>query len=614
MKKSVLIFILIMFSLPFILSATNVSIETTDETQDKVDLAYQCLSDTIEERGCDEISLSEKIFTVLATGKCEAELIDSSDNEECWPESGGCEVKETAQAILALKRASISVDEPLEWLLEQNRSPEELDWFLQIDGNEKMNCKIVYNDASYSTVMNQDKTLSSGAGSCLSRDFNNYWLKISSSCYSEDFEISCDQSFQTNLLYRKKGSSVIYVSENTNSAPGSGTTEENINSQCFMKDGVCDYESTLWASLVLRYLDYDVSDFWPYLQTMKDENTKLIPDSFLYYISDEILYKTGLLELQKPDGFWEESGDKFYDTAIASLSIQREDLPQKEKTKAWLLTSGVQDKDGCWKGNILNTAFLLYSIWPKDLVGTGSSSAVDCEDSGYYCMTPLNCEGNKLNSYTCSGVSICCDTPQIIETCEQQGGEICNSNQICSGGQNVNAGNLNLGEICCVAGACSEKVAQTECESNFGTCASFGCASTEEEANLACGDSTQVCCVAKTTPTSSGSWLWFWIILLIILIALIVLAIIYRDKLRPYWNKLKDKWNKFKNKFRKGGASPANSRRGPPGVPPLRSSMSSRNIPFQGNRPTLRPVNYPPQRKSSSDMDDVLKKLKEMSK
>ena len=102
----------------------------------------------------------------------------------------------------------------------------------------------------------------------------------------------------------------------------------------------------------------------PYLITLKDDPTNqiYIPESFLYYLTGK--FRTELLLKQRASSYWEESGNRYYDTAFALLPFGYESPNEKSGSKSWLLS--VQLRSGCWNnGNIKDTAFLLYSIWPK---------------------------------------------------------------------------------------------------------------------------------------------------------------------------------------------------------------------------------------------------------
>ena len=87
----------------------------------------------------------------------------------------------------------------------------------------------------------------------------------------------------------------------------------------------------------------------------------------------------------------------------------------------------------------------------------------------------------------------------------------------------------------------------------------------------------------------------FWITLI-----LVVVAIVFRDKLRPFYLRIKSKFGKGKSK------------KGPPGFPPsatpLRKPMPRKIMP-----PSRRPIRRPAPRRKG-EIDDVLKKLKDMGK
>jgi len=603
MKKQVLLLSILvlslLFTLQFTLADENLSVDTSDNEQSKVNKAYDCLEEKVKD-DCSS-SLEDNIFTLLAINKCKDEVVsESKNNKECWPKSG-CKIKSTAQAILALDESGISTSDAEDWLLSQEEIPQNMIWYLEIESPEATTCKITYDSNQYTINIGEDKRINSGAGSCLSLSEGGWWLRISQACYHKEFEISCDKQFLTTLLFKKTTSSTIHVSDKTSSASAEGTTTEIINSSCFSQGTSCDYEGSLWAALVLNHLDYDISSYIPYLVVMADENEKYLPESFLYLLTGYTDFRTNLLLKQK-NNYWDESDDKFYDTALALYPFQYEELQEKTNSKDWLLE--IQGKDGCWDGgNIRNNAFILYSIWPKGGYANGDDDDDDCEDAGYYCMSEINCEGQILSEYTCSGVFKCCDTPKSLDTCVEQGGEICNSEQSCVGGTTVEASDLNYGETCCVGGICEvPSPQQSDCEINNGICRSYECDEDEEESFSYTCDYGDKCCIQKTDDGKSYWWIW----LLVLLIILVVLAIIFRDKLRPYYIKIKSKFKKTKP-----GTPGLGS--GFPQTPlrrPQRRTMPRKILPPTAQRrPQKRPVQKP-----KSEIDDVLKKLKDMGK
>lgn len=551
MKKSVLFILILLFSLTFILAEDNLT--TTDNSIEQVNNAYDCLNDRVSGQ-CSSLSIEEKIFTVMATGQCKDELVADSLSGECWPNSG-CKIKTTAQAILALSKTTKDTKGAEEWLLSEITSPSDVEWYLQIDSTEEASCKVKYDGNEYTTVLKKDKTLTSNAGTCLRLSDDDFWLEVSPGCYDKEFEISCDKDFQTNLLFKLQTSSILYVSNRITSASANGRTLEQIKSSCFKEAGKCTYEGSLWAALVLKSKGYDMSAFMPYLTTISEKNPKLLPESFLYALTGQDDYRTSLLLRQKAGKYWDETGNKFYDTSVALLSITDEPT-EKTNTKNWLLE--IQDTSGCWQGNIRDTGFILASIWPRQVSETSRS----CSTSGYYCMAEINCEGNILDAYSCPGISKCCDTQQTIKSCSEQTGIICSSGQSCTG-TITSASDTSIGQKCCLGGTCEDVPEASECEIYGGTCR-VSCSGGEQEKFYDCDFPGDVCCAQGE---ASGSLWWLW--LLIILIILVLIGIIFRDRVRMYWFKMTSR----------SSTSTIPSNRPGPGVGGMRRPVPRRILP-----------------------------------
>lgn len=611
MKKEVLllaIFLMIFLNIPFLFAENNTAVAN----------AYTCLNNKINEgdSACSTLSSEEKIFSLMSMKQCTQQVINDSVESQCWPGSG-CKIKTTAQAIIALDGVEQDTTSAENWLLGNKKIPTDITWYLQIDSNSDTQCTITYDGTSYTSRLGEDKKVTSSAGPCLAISENDYWLKVSPSlalgCYDKEFEVSCDKGFSTNLLFTNSGSSTINVLDTVNSAAADGATLEQIDSFCFSTGAGCDYEGTLLAALALDSVGNDVSSFLPYLITLADENQKYLPNSFLYSLTGELDYRTKILGQQKVN-YWRESGDRFYDTAIALYPFQSEEVSQKATTKSWLLSDGVQDKDGCWEGNIRNTAFLLYSIWPEfapigdDEPIIDSGDELDCESNGYTCSSTTVCasnNGNVLDGYACSGTYVCCSKGNDLTLCSDLGGEVCSFGQTCSGIEEETI-DLYSGEICCVEGICEDIGGNNppndneglSCDSYGGDC-KVGCSSSETAFySYYCSSSSEICCVENTNDNSSGgSSVWLWI--LIILILLVVAGIIFKDGLRRFFFKLKSKFGKSGNSS--GGRRPP--RPGYPANPMI--SRGKMNIPERKIEKS---------RKPSGELDDVLKKLKDLGR
>jgi len=582
MKRGIffgILIVLLILNLSFAIAAGN-------ETDDK---AYECLEDKVGDCSSPSLSPEAKIFSLLAIGECKDEITSDSKYKS--------DIKFTAQAILALDKVNVDTTTEESWLLEQNINTSNIDWILQIEITEAITepttCTITYGSSSGTITVNVDKTLS-GATGCFSLYDENYRLKISSICYGQELTISCKKDFLTNLWYKKTDSATFHVSADTHTASATGTTTEKVNSLCFKKEGdTCNYEAGLWAALVLNFEGYDISSYLPYLITMADENQQYLPESFLYSLTND--FRNELLSKPLP-----VSDDKYYDTALKFLPFQSETLTEKTDAIDWL--AEVQGTDGCWDGgNIRNTAFILYSIWPRGLAVTNGDESIDCEDAGYYCMSLMSCsdaEGEVLSDYTGCFASKCCSKERVLDTCSEQGGKICDSDKTCS----ISTVEASDTTECCL-GSCQVPSVTPDCELYGDGSCSTSCYSDEEITEDYDCNAGEVCCVEKTISEQRSYW-WIWVLL--VLIVLVVMGIIFRDKLRPVWFKLKSKFRKSKP-----GPKP-----GPRGFPPRRPGMPPQRVrprrilPPAQRKPVKRPVAGKPRK----DMDDVLKKLKEMGK
>lgn len=702
MKREVIltvVFISFMFVSPMIFA---------DETS-QINSAYSCLNDKINSSGCSQMSFEEKTFSLLAVGKCYNEIANQNSSNQCWP-SGSCTIKDTSRAILALSEynSDYNISSAKSWLLSNTAIPGDLNWFLEIDTDEASTCTIYYPGNENGVILNvaDDKKLSStGLGSCLTLAYNNYLVQVSPTCYNMEIDISCNKGFITTLLFKKEDSSTFNVLYNIQSAAASGTLTEKVSSLCFTSPSSdnCDYEGSLWASQVLHYYDENVSEFLPYLIAFSEDNSEYIPESFLYYLTGE--FRNELLFKQKAGKYWFESTNRFYDTALALLPLQSESPTQKVNSKNWLLE--VQGEDGCWNnGNLRDTAFLLYSIWPRNfngedeegvcgdsiidsgeecdgsnlngkdcedlnyasgtlscyssthtfgcefnktkcvlpdceedndcpndyicssagecvkdttdpeceydsdcstneecLKGVCVEASLDCKEEGYFCMPSIDCEGNLLSNYDCTGLSKCCSKDNSFGTCFSQGGEICSSDETCKNDNIVEADNTLSGEVCCLS-VCEEdnNVEEYTCEANNGNCKT-SCSGDETESPYYSCSSSNICCFKESAKKNT---LIIWILLGLILV--IVLAIVFREKIKELLMRAKHK------KRPTGSPAPmfGGFRPSPPSTPVMRPVQRRIIPPQQRSPPKLPPKSAG--RKNSKELDEVLEKLRKIGK
>ncbi|MGY4884956.1 MAG: hypothetical protein ACP5NZ_05245 [Nanobdellota archaeon] len=367
---------------------------------------YSCLESRVSQTGCSALSFNEKLFTNLAIEECTSELSSESSSNQCWPKSG-CTIKSTAQTILALND-EIDTTTAEKWLLSRTAIPTTMQWYLEIEILEGKSgiCTVKYPGSTRQITVNIDKTINGDAGSYLTRSPGNYWLEINRAIYNQDINVSCDKDFLTTLLFRKTNGDTIHVSSEAIPSNAGGEKTERVRSRCFGQN-TCDYEGSLWATFVLYLMgDYDeeIQDFMPYLIAMEDDDTyeMYLPESFLYFLTGGD-FKTELLIKQRSLGYWSDSGKPYYDTAVALLPFgSDENLAEKSKAIQWLLN--VQQRSGCWNNNVADTAFILYSIWPRENSVNGrcqdDSQCIqgDCEYSscvsGSCIIEGVGCENN----------------------------------------------------------------------------------------------------------------------------------------------------------------------------------------------------------------------------
>ena len=625
MKKGLfaLAFLLIIsISLVFVSAADNST--TTTSSDDMVSKGYTCLENSVKN---STTTLQNAIFASLAIGS--RNYIDKSiadqkkSNEYCWPKSA-CTLKETAQVALVYYREGKSTTDVTNWLLSKNASMSDLTWYLEIDATNHLNssCSIKYDSSTRYINIKDDMKLEGDSTSCYDISDNGYWLRINPTCYSKKFDISCTDDFVTTLLYTKSSADTIFVSSETHSQASNGTTSEEIKAKCFKTSGVCDYEGSLWTVFALSKAGIDVSAYLPYLIALADDNTRLFPSTFLYMLGVGQDPFSDIVNSQKNSKYWEISGSpggRYYDTSLAMMALSGNPTSQLDNAKNYLLS--IQDKNtGCWNnGNIRDTAFILYSGWPKEVSGSsdsGTTAAASCASAGKTCTKASDCTaagGSIMSDYQCSSFGeFCCSVAVQAQTCSQKQGTICTSSQVCDGRS------IAASDGSCCLDNCKAKPAEDTCTAGDGVCRD-SCDSNEQEVDAVCPTSGNICCKAQTAPVASTSHTWLWIFLLIILIIAIVAAIVYRDR-------LKIEFLKFKGRTQ---SSPV--RRTPPSPPGIPMGQRPMPGPAMFNRPGVpvgRPMPHPvvrpapgvapkPQPATSNpdkDMEETLRKLKEMSK
>src|SRR3990167_1455996 len=142
------------------------------DTACKIDNGYSCLEEQIETRTCARLGSEDKVFSLIASGECEDEVV----NDTNFKTSTSLGIKYTALALLG----GASDNDAEAWLISKNRTTDTIDWLLQIDTSESgdLICDITYATSSTVTVVfNEDKTVQtvgSGDDTCLTEDSTGY--------------------------------------------------------------------------------------------------------------------------------------------------------------------------------------------------------------------------------------------------------------------------------------------------------------------------------------------------------------------------------------------------------------------------------------------------------
>src|SRR3989344_420664 len=149
------------------------------DTACKIDNGYSCLEEQIETRTCARLGSEDKVFSLIASGECEDEVVIDAN----FKTSTASGIKYTALALLG----GASDNDAEAWLISKNRTTDTIDWLLQIDTSDsgELVCDITYGSSTQSAIFNEDKTLSEDVsqGNCITGNEGDYWLEINPTCY-----------------------------------------------------------------------------------------------------------------------------------------------------------------------------------------------------------------------------------------------------------------------------------------------------------------------------------------------------------------------------------------------------------------------------------------------
>lgn len=602
----------------FILNQSCSSLAVANLTN--VDRAFSCLVGELKSDCSGAKTVQELAFSILAspnnTGACVNELLKKNKSEGCFGDNNNCGIKETAWAILALDHVGKNTTKSADWLKSQNKSSSDVEWFLQQDSVGDTTCKLTYNGGDYSLIAKENKKLSGNIGNCFSFAQSDYWLRLSENCFDTEFVLSCDKEFFSGWHYKSFNSPILNVLSETAKTAANQPVKLRVNSKCFGSSTGCNFEDTAWAALALKNLGLDIKPYVPYLISAEDSNLMYLPAALNYLVLDwSTLYGTKLIQQQKSETFWEAPNTVYgevYDTTLALLAFGKQNN-QKQITNArdWLWNTK-QDALGCWNSrNIRDTAFVLWALEQRTAQTDSNiviTPATTCAQGNYFCDSQSACSavgGETLRNYACSGFSQVCCSKNTLQSCSNLLGEICSSGKDCS-----STSRISLEGDCCL-GECIDPVITTnacEEEDSTYTCRS-SCLASQEEVSYSCGSGSEVCCARKPEEPSSGIPLWIWF-LIGILILLIVLAIVFRDRIKVYIYKKKG-GESSNASIQRPPFSPSSSR---PGFPPLTRPVSMAGRPMPSSRRPMPPQGSGVRPAGNPSAQNTLDRLKQMSK
>ena len=438
----------------------------------------------------------------------------SYENGTCWPQT--CNVKETALAKLALDSidTDFNSDKASEWLLNQTMLPSGIDWYLQLiqPTEETSRCLLFYNgcDSGCEVDIDKEGKISGNLGNCFTNA--EYWLKLNENCMDQTFNVTCNTSIDASFLF-KKGSD-WYVTGQLESAQAQGEPLSIKLEALCVGIGSCDYEASLWTAYAF-FKDGQLNTaklFLPYLIMNYEDNLQYLPQAFLYAITNKGSFLSELSALQRNDGLWLASSDKYHDTGL-TLWLTQAMAGNVTKAKETLLDEqkfpeGYWQCSGCDKQ--IDTALILLGAWPT------LEYYSECEAQGYYCVANCSNSGGTLQPYSCFSGE-CCDVAQL---CEERWGECktsCGTNQtqvpyVCDSGICCKDYDKSLciseigGQICGTGQVCLNSqgnIIPLITSSEGAVCCLGTCTSASET----CSDLGGEHCDVNTKSCQAGHWL-----------------------------------------------------------------------------------------------------------
>jgi len=444
MKKSIILFLVLIFSGFFVVSQETYEINETG--------AFDWLVGEIEADGWGN-NVEQISFAVMALSNGGYEYIEGIDRlRDMESNHNWGTVYESAIATMALNHVGEDVGDEIEWLLSQEGT--NLGggkWLVQF-GEGFSDCNIIYAGQDHRFTIEglnvtPDESL---PGSCLEEDWVNFedCIKEGQADKYEPLEVSCLSGLDSSLLYRVGNDQYHIIDESDPNL--------EIKNGCFgTGSSNCDYGASQYAIWAIQNSGNETYSV-PYLRAKSDQSSTDL--AFLYILTSEGLYQTLLQDKQSDDGNFEND---VRSTAFSAYALRDSSPSAYTSARNWLGFS--QETDGSWKHSELVTSIVLFAITeggfvpipdPTDTNVTDETVTETCEGvlgSECPCETGYEC---NLASCTCDvivectfdsdcgigqlcSLGICRDEPDDPKEDECEINDDCSSGERCSFGECV---------------------------------------------------------------------------------------------------------------------------------------------------------------------------------
>ena len=392
----------------------------------------------------DQLALKLLAFSYNASYYTSTHLDDSVINNVSSNGDVGNNILSTSYTILALNSIRQDTSKSEAWLLSQKITTKlsGMIWYLQLDtaADEDVTCTITDDNDIYMdnvTVLRNKKYETTG--NCFSLE-NDYWLKIKDNCLDTAFTIYCDENtFYASLPY--KIGDITYVPSDTITSSAPATVK--IETFCMKVNGICDYESTLWAAYALKLArNSEFGKFAPYLLSESYADST-VRSSLLYLLNKPSAgsedFANSILKNQSSNGYWPKSQtiDTPWDTAVASYALRNYLLAEENLTKARYYFNSTSGWSESW--GVKSTALILYSLFSREQVS-------NCERYVPNAVCDFEAPSNDYvenDTFTCNSGKTC----YALGSCKKADSKnVCSTDDL---DQNYSVNNL-----ICGAGSC----------------------------------------------------------------------------------------------------------------------------------------------------------------